>query len=62
MSMFVLRRLDRHLRDLHELRDRMRTRTTIGPGDRLALTRVAVSLSEGFANELEHALNPANLP
>ncbi len=62
MSLYVRRRLDRHVRDLQELQDRMRIKTAIGPGDRLALTRGAVTLAEGFANELKQALRRGNLP
>jgi hypothetical protein len=56
VSAFVLHRLDRHLCDLQELRDRMRMNTTTGPGHRLALTYVAVTLTEDFAEELGQVL------
>lgn len=58
LSAFVAGRLDRHLRDLQDLRDQMRARTTTVPGARLALTYAAVRLAEQFAAEVSGVVCP----
>jgi hypothetical protein len=59
VSAFVLRRLDRHLRDLQLVRDRMRLNTTTGAGDRMVLALDGAALAERFAAELREVLRPS---